>query len=362
MIGSAPPLAGAGGRADGRGVMLVSARADAALRDEVAAGLRPMPEYLVLHRDHGLSLLDWGRLRPEPRARTVTSSLRHAAAGWKALDTTAVLSDGEHLGLPIAAARALRPQAATHVVIGHHLTTTAKRRLLALPGLSRGIDRVVVHSSHQRDLLVDGTPLDDDSVVLVRYGVDTAFWSAPSTASMQSQLVVSAGREHRDYRTLAQAVSRLDVDVFVAGGSTHSPSSTSRLPAPWPSTIARQTVGPVSLRERYADATVVVVPLVETDFPAGITVVLEAMSMGKAVVVSETAGMRGAVADPDAVCWVPPGDASALRHELQGLLGDESGRAALGQRARAAAERQHDVHRFAAEVAACLRAPLGVSV
>ena len=44
MIGSASLLTGAGGRADGRTVMLVSARADAALRDEVAAGLRPMPE------------------------------------------------------------------------------------------------------------------------------------------------------------------------------------------------------------------------------------------------------------------------------------------------------------------------------
>src|SRR5689334_15776896 len=93
-----------------RRLMLVSARADPQLRDEVRQGLRPCPEYLRLEERHGVELLDWSRLGLWATTRTTRLSLAHAAAALpKLADVDVVFSDGEHLGIPLALAmRALR--------------------------------------------------------------------------------------------------------------------------------------------------------------------------------------------------------------------------------------------------------------
>ena len=83
--------------------MLVSARADAGLRDDVREGRRPCPEYLRLEERHGVELLDWSRLGPGAAGRTARLSMSHAAAALRRLGgLDAVFSDGEHVGVPLA--------------------------------------------------------------------------------------------------------------------------------------------------------------------------------------------------------------------------------------------------------------------
>ena len=52
------------------------------------------------------------------------------------------------------------------------------------------------------------------------------------------------------------------------------------------------------MRQLYAAARFVVVSVVETDDLAGLTVILEAMAMGKAVIVSGTRGQTDVIRDP----------------------------------------------------------------
>jgi len=343
--GAAPePTAPLGRRT--REVMLVSTSVSSQLRSEASAGVRPRPEYLVLEGEHGVELLDWSHVVRRPTHRTPAGSLRQVATALlRSRGVAGFLSDGEHVGLPLAQGLALHPRRPGHVVIAHHLTTPSKRRLLRLPGVVEAVDFFVVHSRTQVEALIDAG-LPPEQVRLLPYGVDTKFWSAGPTE--EDPLVVSPGREHRDHVTFAAAMDGLDVRAFVTDGSAHSPAARRRVPAVWPSNIDRGSVGLSALRELYARAAVVVVPLVPTDFPAGITVAVEAMSMGKAVVISSTDGLRGALADPEAVVTVPPGDVGAMRLAITSLLDDPGKRRRLGERARSAAQDHHDVRRFGA--------------
>jgi glycosyltransferase involved in cell wall biosynthesis len=331
-------------------VMLVSASVSPRLRQEVAAGARPRPEYLALEEDFGVGLLDWSMTWRPPAHRSPGAGLRQVATALtRSRDARAYLSDSEHLGLPLAAAVALRPRARPgHVMIAHHMTTPAKRRLLRIPGVLSGVDAFVVHSTTHFDGLVEaGAP--EESVHLVPYGVDTEFWSPRLSQPEEGNLVVSSGREHRDYATLAAALGPSDAQVIVADGSSHSPHALHRAPDQWPSNFARTSLRLDEVRDLYARAAVVVVPLVPTDFPAGITVVIEAMAMGKAVVVSATHGLRGAIADQaEAVVSVPAEDPRALREAVVDLLGDGVRRNRLGQRGRQTVEQHHAVPRMAA--------------
>lgn len=339
------PTAPAGRRT--REVMLVSTSISPELRHDASAGLRPAPEYLVLEREHGVELLDWSRVLRRPARRSPAGSLRQVATALlRSRGVAGFLSDGEHVGLPLAQGLALRPRRPGHVVIAHHLTTPSKRRLLRLPGVAKAVDFFVVHSQAQVEALVAGAGLPPEQVRLVPYGVDTDFWSAAPVA--EDPLVVSPGREHRDHVTFAAAMDGLDARAFVTDGSSHSPAARRRVPSVWPANIDRGSLGLSALRELYARAAVVVVPLVPTDFPAGITVAVEAMSMGKAVVISSTEGLRGALADPGAVVIVPPGDVEAMRLAITSLLEDPERRRRLGERARSAAHEHHDVRRFGA--------------
>src|ERR1700730_2621327 len=114
-----------------RSVMLVSAAVDAQLRGDVDLLQRPRPEYLVLERDHGLELIDWTMLGAGSGHRSIRRSLRHVMAALRpARKVDVILSDGEHVGIPLALClQALRIDT-PHVTIGHNLLNPAKIRLL----------------------------------------------------------------------------------------------------------------------------------------------------------------------------------------------------------------------------------------
>jgi glycosyltransferase involved in cell wall biosynthesis len=163
--------------------------------------------------------------------------------------------------------------------------------------------------------------------------------------------VVAAGREHRDYATLAKACANLEASVFVAAGSIHSPAANSADPVEWPSNFEHGFADYRKLRDLYGRASVVVVPLMETDFQAGVTTVLEAMAMGKAVIVTATRGQSGVVHDGLTGITVPPGDAAELRDAIRYLLENPSERRRLGWSAREAVLDGYTVEAYAERLA-----------
>jgi glycosyltransferase involved in cell wall biosynthesis len=304
-----------------------------------------MPEYLSLESRYGVELLDWSELGVHSGHRSVRRSLRHVAVALRrARQVDVIFSDGEHVGIPLALGmQALRIHT-PHVMIGHNLLTPAKKQILRHLSL-RAQDRVLVHSINQVGSIVSATSVSADTLAVVPYGVDATFWSAPHHQAEDAH-VVSAGREHRDYKTLVAALP-VGARLTIADHSPFTPHATRSDPAVWPPTVERVALDAVALRELYRRATIVVVPVVESLMPAGITTLLEAMSMGKAVVVTETSELRGVVQHGESGLTVEPGDVRGMHAAITHLLASPSSRQALGARARQVALERHDVNVYA---------------
>ena len=102
-----------------------------------------------------------------------------------------------------------------------------------------------------------------------------------------------------------------------------------------------------ALRRLYAESAFVVMPLVEVDFQAGITTILEAMSMSRCVVCTLTAGQNDTIVDGRTGHYVAGGDAAALRTAIERLLADPSEADRLGSATRAWAVDQARIELYA---------------
>ena len=111
----------------------------------------------------------------------------------------------------------------------------------------------------------------------------------------------------------------------------------------------------VELRQLYADAAFVVVPLVEADFQSGITTILESMAMGRAVICTRTTGQCDTVVDGVNGIYVPPGDEGAMRAAIERLAADPVMAQRLGSAGRQWAEEHADVRIYAARLATLVR-------
>ena len=67
---------------------------------------------------------------------------------------------------------------------------------------------------------------------------------------------------------------------------------------------------------------------------SGVTVVLEAMAMGRPVIVSHNVYIEDFVRDGENAVFVPAGDPEALRKQIRYLLDHPDDAARMGQRAR----------------------------
>ena len=144
--------------------------------------------------------------------------------------------------------------------------------------------------------------------------------------------VFAGGDSLRDYGPLLAAADGMEAEVTVA----------SRWPRP--ERLARNVrLGPLPsarYHEELRQAAVVVVPLEPRgDRSAGQQTYLNAMVLGKPVVVTDSLGVREYVDDRQTGLIVPPGDTRALRAALDWLLDPENAdqAQAIGARARAAA-------------------------
>ena len=83
-----------------------------------------------------------------------------------------------------------------------------------------------------------------------------------------------------------------DLSVKLAAASPWSKHEDQTAGRALPPNVDARRYDYAALRALYAESSFVVVPLRETDFQAGVTTILEAMAMGKAVIATRTTGRR----------------------------------------------------------------------
>jgi len=246
----------------------------------------------------------------------------------------------------------------THVMIVHILSVPKKAKLIQWGRLAGLIDRYVVYCERQAEFVRDDLGVPAERVVVSTFMVDTDFFvppespADPTTGTHATRPTISsAGLERRDYPTLMAAVEGLSVDVVIAAASPWSRRSDSSAGHAIPDNVTIRRLDLFELRALYSQSSFVVMPLFEVDFQAGITTILEAMSMERAIVCSRTAGQIDTIVDGETGLYVEPGDATALRAAIEGLLADRGRTSQLGRNARRWVVANADIDRYADAVA-----------
>ncbi len=417
-----------------RTLLVISAQPDERLPEQIARGEQPRRDYFELQRALGADLLLPADVWADAQARVVARAAGpRVGLAWLAFRRRraydAIYSDGEGVGLPLAALLKVagaprgRPR---HTVLTHYLSPAKKRAWFRL-GVATHLDLVICHSSAQYVLATTELGLPAAHVRLLPYFADERFWrpdaasplleweglgarsdqpaveSAPRGSAARAAptatlaplspqgegqggevlpTICAVGLEFRDYGTLIAAARGLEAQIAIAAASHWSHHSAFEGAPELPPNVHVAGYDYLALRHCYARSRLVVVPLREVDNQAGITVILEAMAMGKPVVVTGTRGQTDVVRDrrragrierqwwpgfvdaPDLAetigrlptgFYVAPGDASELRRAIAYLLAHPDVADELGRNARRVVEACFTLDAFVARFAGAIR-------
>jgi glycosyltransferase involved in cell wall biosynthesis len=260
----------------------------------------------------------------------------------------AVVSWGEKQSLLFALLLTLSASRTRHVPLLYWISPPKKALLLRL--VHSRIAHIVTWSSVQHEIAVHRLGIPASRITLTRHPVDHRFWRPFDTTT---DMICAAGNEMRDYATLIQAMRGLDIACHIAVKEVASGTSrkvtrkgailaTSELPN-------NVTVGSKSypeLRALYARSRCVVVPLRETDTDNGVTSILEAMAMGKAVICSRVRGQVDVIEEGKTGIFVPQGDPQALAQAIQYLWERPELANQMGEAGRQRVEQRHTIDQF----------------
>jgi glycosyltransferase involved in cell wall biosynthesis len=337
------------------------------VEEQVRSGRRPRPDYVELAGALDADLLD---VRTAQEMTGRVGRLLHRVGGvglllgWATFrerrhyDT--IVTDGEQVGLVHAALCALTRQRSTvHVMIAHLLSARKKVLFYRLLRLGRHIDLIFVYSSWQRRFIAEELGFPSERVILTPFMVDTAFFSTDRVKPRARRMICAAGLEHRDYPTLLEAVDGLDVDVVIAAASPWSKRRDTTEGRVIPINVEICRMGFVDLRQLYADARFVVMPLYDVEFQAGVTTILEAMAMSRTVLCSRTPGQTDLIVDGETGLYVRPESPGELRAAITALLDEPARTRRIGEAAREYVVREADLTAYAQRLAGHISALAG---
>jgi glycosyltransferase involved in cell wall biosynthesis len=317
---------------------------DDARRVASATGASPRVDVFELERISGRRILDSQWLVERQRSEWTTRVVCRAVGprwgmAWRALresDQACLYSPDEILGIPLGIILRLTRRPSVFVATrleNPDVGRTRWRRLVFRSALRFALGRLDLVLCRSRRHM---THLQDrygfTKTVLGQEVADTDFFDPdrphpPGGGAMPPEVpagpfILSGGLELRDYETLLEAVRGVPVEVIIAADS---PWSQFRFDhdAELPPNVRVSRFSRSQMRELYARARMVVVPVLPTTRTCGVSVVLEAFAMRKPVVVTRTGGLDDYVTDGENVLEVQPRDPRDLREKIDRVLSDD---------------------------------------
>ena len=190
-------------------------------------------------------------------------------------------------------------------------------------------------------------------IEFVPFGVDAAIFS-PSREPVAVDVVSIGADPHRDFELLLRIAKRMpEVTFRIVTSADHS-----RRFAVVPENAVIETDIPFEeMRRRLTEARVVALPVRENSYSGATTVLLQAMALGKPVVVTRTNAIAAGygLVDGENCRLVAPGDDPSFERALAGVLRDDFHARALGSSARATVERELTWERYVDRIEELLR-------
>jgi glycosyltransferase involved in cell wall biosynthesis len=320
-----------------RTLLLIPSTARRGVEADVAANLHPTMDYYALQSRLGADIADYSTVEADrhPLVRAALLAGRDAALAaygyLRARQYDVLFSNSESISIPLAALLKTVSRRPAHVLIGHRMSASKKKPFFQL--LHPQMDAILLYAETQRAYSEQVLGIPSSKLHLMSFHADTRFFH-PMPETPVEHRVCSAGLELRDYPTFIEAVRGMDLEVKLAAASPWSKRRNETENRELPPNVSARGYNYRELRDLYASSRFVVVPLYETDFQAGVTTILEAMAMGKAVIASKTRGQRDVIEDGSTGIYVPPGDVSAMKRAVEELLASPEKAAAIGANAR----------------------------
>ena len=274
---------------------------------------------------------DWGASRVKRWRNTLKDAARLASKVDRRTDVI-VSTGGPSLVLLVLAAR-LRRAASVRVVDYLHAGKLVPGAIRTV--LSAGVDQFVVIRTSDLKLLARLFPRTRLAPVYMPWPV-----AESESAVLDGEYFYAAGWARRDWATLVAALNRMQVRAVLAPGGALPGITNPRVE------VLTEMPPPAEGRRLAAASRAVVIFLEETEVAAGPLVLLDAMSMGKPVIVNDTNGNRDYVGDGVSGLVVPPGDVDATVTALHAVDADPDLRQRLGSAAHERVEKQNSVEQF----------------
>jgi glycosyltransferase involved in cell wall biosynthesis len=264
----------------------------------------------------------------------------------------------EKIGILVAALFKFVNRRPRLIILNHYLSNPKKAFLFSRLRLQNTVDALICLNEYQATFLERDLAVSPRKVVRVQYGamVDGAFFLPRVQEGDKQQYVLSVGRENRDYATLFEALRNSQMRAkIVASGMRDSRA--------YRNTIADgrlhnvETLEHISyteLRNLYGDCAFVAIPMHNVDYPAGMTAIMEAMAMGKAVIATYSRGIEEFIDNAVTGFWTEPGNPIALREKMLFLWNNPKLTIEMGKRARESVQSRVDLIRFVEELESIL--------
>lgn len=177
-----------------------------------------------------------------------------------------------------------------------------------------GVDRFVVFASHEQKAYHDIFNLPKEKFTYIPY----YFTPAASGFKVREGDYIFSGGYHayRDYQTLIEAVKDLNIKCKIA---TQSPESFPKINIP--SNVEIRCLAQDEFFRSMAESKIVIVPMKKDHFRStGQRTYLNAMLMGKPLIVCDDKGAFDYIINKQEAIIIPPGNAGLLRQSIEWVL------------------------------------------
>jgi glycosyltransferase involved in cell wall biosynthesis len=258
-----------------------------------------------------------------------------ATLGWrKHQHHSLVFAWSERAGIPFAAYKRFLASEQRFVTM---FQCWSDRQQLAITTLNLlpAMDTIVVHCNSMRDVFMD-LGASAGQIKVIRYSIDQKFFSpSPKTRPIPNHIASVGESRSRNYAALFQAVDGLSVTLEVAGhGHWYAREKKKPVNGNVPENVAlTRRLSYFELRDFYARAQFVVLPVRNLVYSAGATAAMEAGAMARAVIAFRSAGLQDYIIDGETGILVEPGNVEALQAAIQYLLSNPGEAKRLGENA-----------------------------
>ena len=176
--------------------------------------------------------------------------------------------------------------------------------------VARLADRFVVFSRYQRELWT--RKLDSSRIQAIPFGVDAQFFKVKEKRRQPDMFMCVGTDKRKDYRLFAEAAAQSPLrSVFVTSSRRIADEVRGH-----GLELLRKVTYP-ELRSLYGRSIVIVPVLPDTDYPSGLTALLEALAAGAPVIAARTPILEEYVSKEDGVLFYEPGDRMDLVEKMK---------------------------------------------